>query len=132
MMAHMAFSLYVYRIQSSFIPSRACSPRSNYTRYSNDTSRWLIGGIGITIMLWIGHIALSAHMPGIAQYDIPMGHIITPLGPWVYMMFIFIIYAEIFTTLIADLYGLSLQLERRTAIQPKLIVIIAACYLLHR
>jgi uncharacterized membrane protein YkvI len=91
----------------------------------------LIGGIGITLMLWIGHIALSAHMPGIAQYEIPMGHIITPLGPWVYMMFIFIIYAEIFTTLIADLYGLSLQLEQRTSIRRQFIVItlLIICYM---
>lgn len=90
----------------------------------------LIGGIGITLMLCIGHIALSAHMPGIAQYEIPMGHIITPLGPWVYLMFIFIIYAEIFTTLIADLYGLALQLEQRTSIHRHYIVItlLIVCY----
>lgn len=89
-----------------------------------------IGGVGITIMLWIGHIALSANMPGIVQYDIPMGHIITPLGQWVYIMFIFIIYAEIFTTLIADLYGLSLQLQQRTSLHPRYIILIllTLCY----
>ncbi|MEX1028634.1 MAG: hypothetical protein WDZ91_01150 [Paenibacillaceae bacterium] len=118
-----AFNLAIS--QAVLVPLGATSPDIRTIRLGG-----MIGGVGITIMLWIGHIALSAHMPGIAQYEIPMGHIITPLGPWVYMMFIFIIYAEIFTTLIADLYGLSLQLERRTSIHPQIMVIILLfiCY----
>jgi uncharacterized membrane protein YkvI len=112
--------------QAVLVPLGATSPDVRTIKLGG-----LIGGIGITLMLWIGHIALSAHMPGIAQYEIPMGHIITPLGPWVYMMFIFIIYAEIFTTLIADLYGLSLQLEQRTSIRRQFIVItlLIICYM---
>ncbi|MEX2414512.1 MAG: hypothetical protein WD424_00090 [Paenibacillaceae bacterium] len=111
--------------QAVLVPLGATTPDIRTIRLGG-----LIGGVGITIMLWIGHIALSAHMPGIVQYDIPMGHIIIPLGPWVYIMFIFIIYAEIFTTLIADLYGLSLQLEQRTSMHPRFMVILllVVCY----
>jgi uncharacterized membrane protein YkvI len=118
-----AFNLAIS--QAVLVPLGATSPNIRTIRLGG-----IIGGAGITIMLWIGHIALSAHMPGIAQFEIPMGHIITPLGPFVYLMFIFIIYAEIFTTLIADLYGLSLQLERRTSIHPQIIVItlLLICY----
>jgi uncharacterized membrane protein YkvI len=42
-----------------------------------------------------------------------MGDIARELGPWMHAIFVFLIFAEIFTTLVADLYGLSLQLEER-------------------
>ena len=72
-----------------------------------------VGGIGIGFMLLAGHIALSVHMPGIQQFAIPMGGIARQLGPSVQFIYIFIIFAEIFTTLIADIYGLTLQLHER-------------------
>jgi Uncharacterized membrane protein len=72
-----------------------------------------VGGIGIGIMLLAGHIALSVHMPGIQQFAIPMGGIAKQLGSVVQYIYIFLIFAEIFTTLIADIYGLTLQLQER-------------------
>lgn len=72
-----------------------------------------IGGIGIGLMLLAGHIALSVHMPGIQQFAIPMGGIAKQLGHVVQYIYIFLIFAEIFTTLIADIYGLTLQLQER-------------------
>jgi uncharacterized membrane protein YkvI len=112
--------------QAVLVPLGATTPDIRTIRLGG-----LIGGVGIAIMLLIGHIALSAHMPGIVQYDIPMGYIIIPLGPWMYLLFIFIIYSEIFTTLIADLYGLTLQLKQRTQLHPQIIIIILLmiCYM---
>lgn len=72
------------------------------------------GGVVIGLMLFAGHFALSAQMPGISQFEIPMGQLIQRVGPTIQLMFIFVIYGEIFTTFIADVYGLSLQLEQRT------------------
>ncbi len=90
-----------------------------------------IGGIGIGFMLLAGHIALSVHMPGIQQYAIPMGGIAKALGHSVQFIYIFIIFAEIFTTLIADIYGLTLQLEERLKWSRSLItlLILGVCYL---
>ncbi|MBD2847898.1 hypothetical protein IDH44_22105 [Paenibacillus sp. IB182496] len=73
----------------------------------------LLGGIGIGFMLLVGHIALSANMPGISQFAIPMGGIARQLGMVAQWIYIFLIYSEIFTTLIADVYGLSLQVRSR-------------------
>lgn len=89
-----------------------------------------VGGIGIGFMLLAGHIALSVHMPGIQQFAIPMGGIARQLGPSVQFIYIFIIFAEIFTTLIADIYGLTLQLHERLKWARSLIVllILAICY----
>lgn len=92
----------------------------------------ILGGIGIGLMLLAGHYALSAQMPGITQFDIPMGHLIINLSYAVQLIYIVIIYAEIFTTFIADVYGIVLQLHRKTSIseQKLLITILILCYLI--
>ncbi|MFB9327133.1 hypothetical protein ACFFSY_14495 [Paenibacillus aurantiacus] len=92
---------------------------------------WL-GGLGIGFMLIAGHYALSAYMPGIQQFAIPMGGIARELGNGIQWMYIFLIFAEIFTTLIADIYGLTLQLQERFKVSQTLIIlsILLICYLL--
>lgn len=89
-----------------------------------------VGGIGIGFMLLAGHIALSVHMPGIQQYSIPMGGIARQLGHSVQFIYIFLIFAEIFTTLIADIYGLTLQLQERLKWSRGLltIAVLLICY----
>ena len=90
------------------------------------------GGAGIGFMLLAGHIALSSHMPGVQQYSIPMGGVARNLGSVVQFIYIFLIFSEIFTTLIADVYGLSLQLQDRVPISRSLLImiILVLCYLL--
>lgn len=91
---------------------------------------WL-GGIGIGFMLLAGHIALSLHMPGIQQFAIPMGGIARQLGQYVQFIYMFLIFAEIFTTLIANIYGLTLQLKERTSWSREwlTVAVLLVCYL---
>lgn len=91
----------------------------------------LVGGAGIGLLLLSAHYALSAQMPGIAQYEIPMGNIINRLGSAPQIAYLLVIYGEIFTTFIADAYGLSLQLGQRTKLHPKILLlsILALSYL---
>ncbi|MBP3961261.1 hypothetical protein [Paenibacillus lignilyticus] len=88
------------------------------------------GGIGIGFMLLAGHIALSVYMPGIQQFAIPMGGIARQLGHGIQWIYIFLIFAEIFTTLIADVYGLTLQMQERLKLSRTLLTILtlASCY----
>lgn len=90
----------------------------------------LLGGLGIGFMLIVGHIALSAHMPGIQQFSIPMGGIARDMSTIVYYMYITIIFAEVFTTLLADIYGLALQVHERSKLPTSLIIFCAmiCCY----
>ncbi|MCQ6563096.1 YkvI family membrane protein [Paenibacillus mendelii] len=90
-----------------------------------------IGGIGIGFMLLTGHIALSVYMPGIQQFAIPMGGIARELGQGVQWIYIFLIFAEIFTTLVADVYGLTLQLQERIKVSRTLLTltILFICYM---
>lgn len=83
-----------------------------------------IGGIGIGAMLLAGHLALSSRMPGVEQFDIPMGGIAREIGPWIHWIFVFLIFMEIFTTLVADIYGLSLQLQERVKIPLNALVVL--------
>jgi len=96
------------------------------------TIKWgaIIGGLGIGFMLIVGHIALSAHMPGVQQFAIPMGGIARTMSTLVYYIYITIIFAEVFTTLLADIYGLALQVHERSKLPKALIIFcaIVCCY----
>jgi len=91
---------------------------------------WM-GGIGIGALLLSGHFAMASRMPGIAQFDIPMGGIARELGAWLHWVYVMLIFMEIFTTLVADIYGLTLQLHDRTKASPWLItaVLLLICFL---
>jgi uncharacterized membrane protein YkvI len=90
----------------------------------------LLGGAMIGGLLLAAHIALAAQMPGIAQFEIPMAHLIRPFGKSLQYLYLFVIYGEIFTTYIANVYGIALQLKQRTGwpIQALVIVILALSY----
>lgn len=74
---------------------------------------WL-GGIGIGLLLLAGHFTLSSRMPGIVGLDIPMANIAKEFGIWIHGLYVLLIYSEIFTTLISDVYGMISQLKQRT------------------
>lgn len=73
----------------------------------------LLGGAGMGVLLFAAHFALSTHMPGIAQFEIPMAFLIHKLGPVLQNGFLIVIYSEIFTTLIADAFGVSHHIRQR-------------------
>ncbi len=91
---------------------------------------WM-GGIGIGALLLAGHFALASRMPGIDQFDIPMGGIARELGAWLHWVYVFLIFMEIFTTLVADIYGLTLQLHERTKTSPWMLTaaLLLLCFL---
>ncbi|WP_438349791.1 YkvI family membrane protein [Paenibacillus sp. FA6] len=91
----------------------------------------IIGGLGVGFMLMAAHFALSAQMPGIMQYEIPMGNIAFQLGVAVQLIYVLLIFLEIFTTFVADIYGVSLQLQQHFHFSPKVIsvAIMLACFL---
>ncbi len=85
------------------------------------------GGAGIGFMLLAGHFALSANYSVLSGAAIPMGIIAKQFGSIIQTIYIVIIFSEIFTTLIADVYGLALQLEQRIRLYPPLLVLCLIC-----
>ncbi|MBB3128863.1 putative membrane protein YkvI [Paenibacillus rhizosphaerae] len=101
---------------------------------SHAVVKWggILGGVGVGFMLLAAHMAMSAHMPGIRQYEIPMGSIANNLGTVVQLIYVMLIFLEIFSTFVADLYGVSLQLQQHIHLPPKLLIacIMFICFLL--
>lgn len=91
----------------------------------------VIGGIGIGFMLMAGHFALSAHMPGIQQYEIPMGNIAFQLGNVIQLVYVLLIFMEIFSTFVADIYGVTLQIRQTWSIPERWLslIILTVCFL---
>ncbi|AOZ93999.1 YkvI family membrane protein [Paenibacillus crassostreae] len=91
----------------------------------------IIGGLGVGFMLMAAHFAMSAQMPGITQFEIPMGSIAFQLGIVVQLIYVLLIFLEIFTTFVADVYGITLQIQQRFKVSPRLIsiAIMLACFL---
>ena len=76
------------------------------------------------------HFAMSAQMPGISQYEIPMGSIANQLGWLVQIIYLILIFLEIFSTFVANIYGITLQVQQRTSLSPRVITlgIMVFCY----
>lgn len=49
--------------------------------------------------------------PEILQYDIPMAEILRDFGRFFHVLFLLVIYGEIFTTLIGNVFGISRQIQ---------------------
>lgn len=90
------------------------------------------GGIGLGFMLMVSHFALLAKMPGIAHYDIPMAEVIKGFGGIIHILFLLIIYGEIFTTLIGNVFGITRQLQSYVSVPKNLLVlfILVLCFLI--
>lgn len=84
----------------------------------------LLGGLIIGLMLLANHFVLSSFMPAVMMDEIPMGRVTMQFGAWLQLLFIFVIYSEIFTTFIADIYGLTLQLKPRSRISERSILLL--------
>lgn len=106
-------------------------PVGSQIRHRN-VLKWggITGGIGVGFMLMAAHFAMSAQMPGIIQFEIPMGSIAFQLGWVVQSVYVTLIFMEIFTTFVADIYGMTLHLKQHIDVHPRLItlVIMMLCY----
>jgi uncharacterized membrane protein YkvI len=74
---------------------------------------WM-GGIGIGLLLMAGHFIMSARLPEIARFDIPMAQVAREFGAWIHLFYVILIFSEIYTTMVADIYGLTAQIAQRT------------------
>ncbi|MDU5145876.1 MAG: hypothetical protein E6230_27295 [Paenibacillus dendritiformis] len=91
-----------------------------------------LGGVGLGMMLLISHFALNSRMPEILQFQLPMAEIIRSLGPFVHVLFLLVIYGEIFTTLIGNVFGVTRQIQSLYKL-PKSAIVLAlllACFII--
>jgi uncharacterized membrane protein YkvI len=77
------------------------------------TIKWggILGGLALTIILLASHFTLIM-LPNLELYEIPMAIIMKNLAPFLYWIFVLIIYGEIFTSVIGNVFGLDRQLQQ--------------------
>lgn len=78
----------------------------------DQTVKWggRIGGILLTLILISGHITLIM-LPNLELYEIPTAVIIKNLASGLYWIYIVVIYSEVFTSVIGNIFGLERQIK---------------------
>lgn len=71
----------------------------------------ILGGAALTVILIAGHFTLIM-LPNLEQYNIPMAIVMKNLAPFFYWIFVLVIYGEIFTSVIGNVFGLDRQLKQ--------------------
>lgn len=96
---------------------------------NEETVKWggIIGGVALTLILLSSHFTLVM-LPNIEIYDIPMAVIMKNLAPGLYWIFILVIYGEIFTSVIGNIFGLERQIKSYISIHS--LVIVAAIFMI--
>lgn len=70
----------------------------------------ILGGGALTLILFASHFTLIM-LPDLESYEIPMAVIMKNLAEGFYWIYILIIYGEIFTSVIGNVFGLERQLK---------------------
>ncbi|UFJ42666.1 hypothetical protein LOK74_09310 [Brevibacillus humidisoli] len=81
----------------------------------------IIGGLGLGFMLIVAHIAMLSHWNDVRLMDIPMAFITEQWNDYLGLFFIIVLYAEIFTTLISNVYGITEQLREIFTLEERTI-----------
>lgn len=77
------------------------------------TIKWggILGGSALTLILIANHFTLIM-LPNLEMYNIPMAIVMKNLAPFFYWIFVLVIYGEIFTSVIGNVFGLDRQLKQ--------------------
>lgn len=70
----------------------------------------LLGGLGLGLLLFLSNYALTAYFGEVAAAEIPMAQIVAHWNPFLSLFFNLVIFGEIFTTLVGNIFGLSKQM----------------------
>ncbi len=80
-----------------------------------------IGGIGLGLMLGISYLAMQLYFLQVKELEIPMAFIIHQLGIIFKVLFLVVMWGEIFTTLIGNIYGLAVNIQKVFSFQLSVI-----------
>ncbi|KAB7669339.1 hypothetical protein [Bacillus sp. B1-b2] len=81
----------------------------------------IIGGIALMLILISSHFSLMM-LSDVEQFSIPMATIMKTLAPQLSWVYILVIYGEIFTSVIGNIYGLERQLRSYIPL-PSIVII---------
>lgn len=123
-------SLNFVTLQAVLIPLGSEIEDENVLRWGG-----LWGGVGLGFMLLASHAAMNSFMPDILIFDIPMAEVIADFGRIMQAVFLFVIFGEIFTTLVGNVFGMARQIHSIRPDWPTNVIsatILFACFLISR
>lgn len=97
----------------------------------DNTVKWggIIGGTALTLILLSSHLTLIM-LPGFETFEIPMAVVMKQLAAGLYGIFVLIVYGEIFTSVIGNIFGLERQIQKYFKLPSLLVVslLFLICY----
>ncbi len=90
------------------------------------TAGALLGAVGLTVLLLILHLLLVSIYPHVFAFEVPMGYIAQRLPPMLRYGFAWVLWGEIYSTLLGNLFGMASEL---TAGNPRYFLPAAAIIL---
>ncbi|CEI81734.1 membrane protein [Oceanobacillus oncorhynchi subsp. incaldanensis] len=95
--------------------------------------RWggFLGGMALFFILLLIHFSLSV-FPQTFPYEIPMAEIVQHFGALIHILFLIVIYGEIFNTVVGNVFGITRQLQSafRLRYQHAVLVILFVVFLI--
>ncbi|WP_243291706.1 hypothetical protein [Bacillus sp. FJAT-47783] len=85
-----------------------------------------LGGVGLGIILCTSHLALSS-LPNVEMYDIPMAELIKGSMVGFYYLYLLVMYGEVFTSVIGNVYGIERQIKATFQFPSISIVTVLLC-----
>ncbi|WP_100330733.1 YkvI family membrane protein [Bacillus xiapuensis] len=80
-----------------------------------------LGGAILTLLMLASHVSLL-QIGDISRYEIPMAKVVEQLMPAFHYIYVFLIYGEIFTSVVGNAYGLKQQLESHVNWSPAVLL----------
>lgn len=86
----------------------------------------ILGAVGLTVLTFMINTSLLAYSPGIFKYSIPMLHLANGMGRIIPAALSVVIWLEMFSTAVSNVYSLSKKMHYNYKINYKLSVVLIA------
>ena len=83
-----------------------------------------IGALGLGLMLIAVMFTLLAHYPNVLSFAVPMGYVASRLGPSVQWLFMIVLWGEIYSTLVGNVFAIGTQFEDSFAKRRALVFLV--------
>lgn len=83
------------------------------------------GGLILGVLISLMYLMVLVHFPAVIEYEVPMLYIVKPYFLPLQLFFTFVLWSEIFTTLIANVFGFTLRVKEKTNLPHEKLVIIS-------
>jgi uncharacterized membrane protein YkvI len=115
-LSYVAFNLAT--AQAILIPLGATIANREVIRFGGVLGGLLLGGL-----LWIGHATLTLGGETLFLYEIPFGKLAQRSGTFFYVLYLTVVFAEIITTFVANVYGLTAYASHRWRWRPTVVLV---------